>query len=83
MNNKTIIMVASIIATSSQGIALAENTQQQNKQKEGVVNFSQLKVSGAQKQTPLVKALEKPGAYSAVGTENKLQSMDKIIRTMP
>lgn len=62
---------------------MAENTQQQNKQKEGVVNFSQLKVSGAQKQTPLVKALEKPGAYSAVGTENKLQSMDKIIRTMP
>ncbi len=83
MNNKTIIMVASIIATSSQGIALAENTQQQNKQKEGVVNFSQLKVSGEQKQTPLVKALEKPGAYSEVGTENKLQSMDKIIRTMP
>ena len=54
MNNKTIIMVAGIIATSYQGIALAENTQQQNKQKEGVVNFSQLKVSGAQKQTPLV-----------------------------
>ncbi|QWQ26252.1 TonB-dependent receptor domain-containing protein [Providencia rettgeri] len=83
MNNKTIIMVAGIITISYQGIALAENKQQQNKQKEGVVNFSQLKVSGAQKQTPLVKALEKPGAYSAVGTENKLQSMDKIIRTMP
>ncbi|MCG9509450.1 TonB-dependent receptor plug domain-containing protein, partial [Providencia rettgeri] len=79
MNNKTIIMVAGIIATSYQGVALAENTQQKN----NVVNFSQLKVSGAQKQTPLVKALEKPGAYNAVGTENKLQSMDKIIRTMP
>ncbi|CAK7058149.1 MULTISPECIES: TonB-dependent receptor [unclassified Providencia] len=83
MNNKTIIMVAGIIATSYQGVALAENTQQKNKQKNNVVNFSQLKVSGAQKQTPLVKALEKPGAYNAVGTENKLQSMDKIIRTMP
>lgn len=54
MNNKTIIMVAGIIATSYQGIALAENTQQQNKQKEGVVNFSQLKVSGAQKRKRLM-----------------------------
>lgn len=76
-------MVTGVIAISYQGIALAENAQQQNKQKGDVVNFSQLKVSGAQKQTPLVKALERPGAFSAVGTENKLQSMDKIIRTMP
>ncbi|SUC35732.1 Probable TonB-dependent receptor HI_1217 precursor [Providencia rustigianii] len=83
MNNKIIIMVAGVISTSYHGIALAENTQPQNKQQDDVVNFSQLKVSGAQKQTPLVKALEKPGAFSAVGTENKLQSMDKIIRSMP
>lgn len=83
MNNKIIIMVAGTISTGFQGFALAENTQQTNKQQDDVVNFSQLKVSGAQKQTPLVKALEKPGAYSAVGTENKLQSMDKIIRSMP
>ena len=83
MNNKIIIMVAGTISTGFQGFALAENTQQTNQQQNDVVNFSQLKVSGAQKQTPLVKALEKPGAYSAVGTENKLQSMDKIIRSMP
>ncbi|MTB65953.1 TonB-dependent receptor [Providencia sp. wls1943] len=83
MNNKIIIMVAGTIFAGFHGFALSENTQQTNKQKDDVVNFSQLKVSGAQKQTPLVKALEKPGAYSAVGTENKLQSMDKIIRSMP
>ncbi|UBX48746.1 TonB-dependent receptor [Providencia alcalifaciens] len=83
MNNKIIIMVAGTISAGFHGFALSENTQQTNKQKDDVVNFSQLKVSGAQKQTPLVKALEKPGAYSAVGTENKLQSMDKIIRSMP
>ncbi|WP_108478046.1 TonB-dependent receptor domain-containing protein [Providencia alcalifaciens] len=83
MNNKIIIMVAGTISAGFHGFALSENTQQTNKQKDDVVNFSQLKVSGAQKQTPLVKALAKPGAYSAVGTENKLQSMDKIIRSMP
>ncbi|HGN0867714.1 TPA: TonB-dependent receptor [Providencia alcalifaciens] len=83
MNNKIIIMVAGTISAGFHGFALSENTQQTNKQKDDVVNFSQLKVSGSQKQTPLVKALEKPGAYSAVGTENKLQSMDKIIRSMP
>lgn len=83
MKNKIIILSASMVFTGAQGIAFAENTQQENQGKEKVVKFSQLKVSGAQKQTPLVKALEKPGAYSAVGTENKLQGMDKIIRTMP
>ena len=63
--------------TSSQTVEGNTNNQSE------VVKFSQLKVSGANKNTPLVKALERPGAYSAVGTENKLQSMDKIIRTMP
>lgn len=83
MKNKIIILSASLVFTGAQGVAFAENTQQENQGKEKVVKFSQLKVSGTQKQTPLVKALEKPGAYSAVGTENKLQGMDKIIRTLP
>ncbi|EKT63622.1 TonB-dependent receptor domain-containing protein [Providencia burhodogranariea] len=81
MNKKLKLLGAGIFITGLNGIALAEETQQQNNKE--VVTFSKLKVSGAQKQTPLVKALEKPGAFSAVGTENKLQGLDKIIRTMP
>ncbi|WP_265523854.1 TonB-dependent receptor plug domain-containing protein, partial [Providencia heimbachae] len=83
MNNKIIIIGASMIMTSYPGFSLAQNSQQQVKNHDEVVKFSKLKISGAQKKTPLVNALEKPGAYSAIGTENKLQSLDKIIRTMP
>ncbi len=83
MNNKIIYMGISLIITGYPSFSFAQNTQQPTKTDDKVVKFSRLKVSGAQKQTALVKALEKPGAFSAVGTENKLQSMDKIIRTMP
>ncbi|MCW2254493.1 hypothetical protein M2263_000584 [Providencia alcalifaciens] len=81
MNSKLKILGASIFITGLNGFALAEETQQKNNKE--VITFSKLKVSGAQKQIPLVKALEKLGAFSAVGTENKLQGLDKIIRTMP
>lgn len=81
MDHKLKLLGASLLMTGLHGIALAETSQQKNN--DNTVQFSKLKVSGAQKQTPLVKALEKPGAFSAVGTENKLQGLDKIIRTMP
>ncbi|EMN4128538.1 MULTISPECIES: TonB-dependent receptor domain-containing protein [Providencia] len=81
MNNKLKLLGAGLLYTGLYGIALAEDTQRQNNK--DIINFSKLKVSGAQTQTPLVKALERPGAYSAVGTENKLEGLDKIIRTMP
>ncbi|MBG5918517.1 TonB-dependent receptor domain-containing protein [Providencia stuartii] len=81
MNNKLKLLGAGLLYTGLYGIALAEDTQRQDNN--DIINFSKLKVSGAQTQTPLVKALERPGAYSAVGTENKLEGLDKIIRTMP
>ncbi|WP_368884754.1 TonB-dependent receptor domain-containing protein [Providencia vermicola] len=81
MNNKLKLLGAGLLYTGLYGIALAEDTQRQDNK--DIINFSKLKVSGAQTQTPLVKALERPGAYSAVGTENKLEGLDKIIRTMP
>lgn len=81
MDHKLKLLGASLLMTGLHGITLAETSQQKNN--DNTVQFSKLKVSGAQKQTPLVKALEKPGAFSAVGTENKLQGLDKTIRTMP
>ncbi|EKT56305.1 TonB-dependent receptor domain-containing protein [Providencia sneebia] len=81
MSNKILLVGASLFITGFNSIAFAED--EQSKNHDEVVQFSKLKISGAQKQTPLVQALEKPGAFSAVGTENKLQSLDKIIRTMP
>lgn len=81
MNNKLKLLGAGLLMTGLHSIALAQETQRKNNN--DTINFSKLNVSGAQKQTPLVKALERPGAFSAVGTENKLQGMDKITRTMP
>ncbi|EOD8958516.1 TonB-dependent receptor [Providencia stuartii] len=81
MNNKLKIVGASLLCAGLHSIAFAEDTQQQKNK--GIVQFSKLKISGTEKQTPLVKALEKPGAFSAVGTQNKLEGLDKIIRTMP
>ncbi|SFU67160.1 hemoglobin/transferrin/lactoferrin receptor protein [Xenorhabdus koppenhoeferi] len=48
-----------------QGIAYAENTDDNKKEK--VMRFNRLKVSGAQdnKNSPHIEAMEKPGAYIA------------------
>ncbi|OTA18881.1 putative TonB-denpendent outer membrane receptor [Xenorhabdus beddingii] len=66
-----------------QGIAYAENADDNKKEK--VVRFSSLKVSGAQdnNNAPQIEAMEKPGAYSSVGEDNKLESVDSILRSLP
>ncbi|MDX8000049.1 TonB-dependent receptor [Xenorhabdus sp. Reich] len=73
----------SAVLMGLQGIAYAENTDSNKKEK--VVRFSSLKVSGAQdnKNSPQVQAMEKPGAYSSVGEDNKLESMDSVLRSLP
>lgn len=81
MDRKLKLLGASFLMTGLHGLALADTSQQKNS--DDTIQFSKLNVSAAHKQTPLVKALEKPGAFSAVGTENKLEGLDKIIRTMP
>ncbi|MDX7992402.1 TonB-dependent receptor domain-containing protein [Xenorhabdus littoralis] len=73
----------SAVLMGLQGIAYAENTDSNKKEK--VVRFSSLKVSGAQdnKNSPQVQAMEKPGAYSSVGEDNKLESVDSVLRSLP
>ncbi|WP_420919538.1 TonB-dependent receptor domain-containing protein [Xenorhabdus bovienii] len=73
---------ASAILIGLQGIAYAENASDNKKEK--VMRFSSLKVSGAQdNNSPQVEAMEKPGAYSSVGEDNKLESMDSVLRSLP
>ncbi|MDE9496758.1 TonB-dependent receptor [Xenorhabdus bovienii] len=73
---------ASAILIGLQGIAYAENSSDNKKEK--VMRFSSLKVSGAQdNNSPQVEAMEKPGAYSSVGEDNKLESMDSVLRSLP
>lgn len=74
---------ASAVLIGLQGIAYAENTNDNKKEK--VMRFSSLKVSGAQdnKNSPQIEAMEKPGAYSSVGEDNKLESMDSVLRSLP
>ncbi|MDX7988094.1 TonB-dependent receptor [Xenorhabdus sp. 12] len=73
----------SAVLMGLQGIAYAENTDDNKKEK--VVRFSSLKVSGAQdnKNSPQIEAMEKPGSYSSVGEDNKLESMDSVLRSLP
>lgn len=47
------------------------------------VQFSSLKVSSAQKETPEQKALGKPGAYSSIGEINNLESVEQALRATP
>ncbi|MGJ0577511.1 TonB-dependent receptor domain-containing protein [Xenorhabdus bovienii] len=73
---------ASVILIGLQGIAYAENASDNKKEK--VMRFSSLKVSGAQdNNSPQIQAMEKPGAYSSVGEDNKLESMDSVLRSLP
>ncbi|MCC8381804.1 TonB-dependent receptor domain-containing protein [Xenorhabdus sp. PB30.3] len=74
---------ASAVFIGLQGIAYAENTDDNKNQK--VMRFSPLKVSGSQdnKNRPQIEAMEKPGAYSSVGEDNKLESMDSVLRSLP
>ncbi|MDC9581220.1 TonB-dependent receptor [Xenorhabdus sp. PR6a] len=78
---KTVAKIAgaSAMLIGLQGIAYADN------EKEKVVRFSSLKVSGSQdnKNAPQIEAMEKPGAYSSVGEDNKLESVDSILRSLP
>ncbi|MBD2795257.1 TonB-dependent receptor [Xenorhabdus sp. 18] len=80
---KTVAKIAgaSAMLIGLQGIAYAEN----DNEKEKVVRFSSLKVSGSQdnKNAPQIEAMEKPGAYSSVGEDNKLESVDSILRSLP
>ncbi|MDC9593250.1 TonB-dependent receptor domain-containing protein [Xenorhabdus sp. IM139775] len=80
---KTVAKIAgaSAMLIGLQGIAYAEN----DNTKEKVVRFSSLKVSGSQdnKNAPQIEAMEKPGAYSSVGEDNKLESVDSILRSLP
>ncbi|WP_047684247.1 MULTISPECIES: TonB-dependent receptor domain-containing protein [Xenorhabdus] len=74
---------ASAVFIGLQGLAYAENTNDNKNQK--VMRFSTLKVSGSQdnKNSPQIEAMEKPGAYSSVGEDNKLESMDSVLRSLP
>ncbi|PHM53488.1 putative TonB-denpendent outer membrane receptor [Xenorhabdus hominickii] len=74
---------ASAMLIGLQGIAYAENTNDNKKDK--VMRFSALKVSGAQdnNNAPQIEAMEKPGAYSSVGEDNKLESVDSVLRSLP
>ncbi|MCG3462858.1 TonB-dependent receptor [Xenorhabdus bovienii] len=73
---------ASVILIGLQGVAYAENASDNKKEK--VMRFSSLKVSGAQdNNSPQIQAMEKPGAYSSVGEDNKLESMDSVLRSLP
>ncbi len=74
------ILSAGILITSIQGVVFAQETQENS---DKIIKFSKLKVSGVNKKTPLTDALAKPGGYSAIGTENSLQSLDQAIRSMP
>ncbi|MEY0450424.1 TonB-dependent receptor [Proteus terrae] len=47
------------------------------------VQFSSLKVSSAQKETPEQKTLGKPGAYSSIGEINNLESVEQALRSTP
>ncbi|MDR0219095.1 MAG: TonB-dependent receptor [Enterobacteriaceae bacterium] len=77
------IIGASALCVGLQGMAYAEETNDNKKQK--VMRFSSLKVSGSQdnKNSPQIEAMEKPGAYSSVGEDNKLESMDSVLRSLP
>ncbi|PHM31232.1 TonB-dependent receptor domain-containing protein [Xenorhabdus innexi] len=74
---------ASAVFIGLQGIAYAEDTNDNKNQK--VMRFDALKVSGSQdnKNGPQIEAMEKPGAYSSVGEDNKLESVDSILRSLP
>ncbi|WP_323864944.1 TonB-dependent receptor plug domain-containing protein [Xenorhabdus cabanillasii] len=74
---------ASAVFIGLQGLAYAENTNDNKNQK--VMRFSTLKISGSQdnKNSPQIEAMEKPGAYSSVGEDNKLESMDSVLRALP
>ncbi|WP_038269746.1 TonB-dependent receptor domain-containing protein [Xenorhabdus cabanillasii] len=74
---------ASAVFIGLQGLAYAENINDNKNQK--VMRFSTLKISGSQdnKNSPQIDAMEKPGAYSSVGEDNKLGSMDSVLRALP
>ncbi|MBD1227231.1 TonB-dependent receptor domain-containing protein [Xenorhabdus griffiniae] len=82
---KTVAKIAgaSAMLIGLQGIAYAENGNDDKKEK--VIRFSSLKVSGSQDNhnSPQIEAMEKPGAYSSVGEDNKLESVDSILRSLP
>ncbi|MBE8595352.1 TonB-dependent receptor domain-containing protein [Xenorhabdus sp. BG5] len=82
---KTVAKIAgaSAMLIGLQGIAYAENGNDDKKEK--VIRFSSLKVSGSQDNhnSPQIEAMEKPGAYSSVGEDNKLESVDSLLRSLP
>ncbi len=82
---KTVAKIAgaSVMLIGLQGIAYAENVNDNKKEK--VIRFSSLKISGAQdnNNTPQIEAMEKPGAYDSVGEDHKLESLDSILRSLP
>ncbi|PHM26413.1 TonB-dependent receptor domain-containing protein [Xenorhabdus ehlersii] len=82
---KTVAKIAgaSAMLIGLQGIAYAENGNDDKKEK--VIRFSSLKVSGSQDNhnSPQIEAMEKPGAYSSVGEDHKLESVDSILRSLP
>lgn len=51
--------------------------------KDEVIQLGRLNVSATQKETPEQKALAKPGAYSAIGEINNLQSIEQALRSTP
>lgn len=70
-------LLSSIILFSGiHHIAIAEDN-------EKVIQFSSLKISAAKKETPEQKALAKPGAYSAIGEINNLESVEQALRSTP
>ncbi|WFQ80263.1 TonB-dependent receptor [Xenorhabdus sp. SF857] len=82
---KTVAKIAgaSAMLIGLQGIAYAENGNDEKKEK--VIRFSSLKVSGSQDNhhSPQIESMEKPGAYSSVGEDHKLESVDSVLRSLP
>ncbi|WP_074022210.1 TonB-dependent receptor domain-containing protein [Xenorhabdus eapokensis] len=82
---KTVAKIAgaSAMLIGLQGIAYAENVNEDKKEK--IIRFSSLKVSGSQDNhnSPQIEAMEKPGAYSSVGEDHKLESVDSVLRSLP
>nr|WP_286145834.1 TonB-dependent receptor [Shigella sp. FC1967] len=70
------ILSTLILFSGANHLAIASETDK-------AIQFSSLKVSSAQKETPEQKALGKPGAYSAIGEINNLESVEQTLRSTP
>ena len=76
MRFKRKLLSTAILFTGINSLAIANETDK-------TVQFSSLKVSAAHKESAEQKALAKPGAYSAIGEINNLESVEQALRSTP